>query len=1858
MSAPAVAPTDQDADVGIVEALVAVTGIVDDVNDIIEPGAFARTLRERPHPKVCLEHDWHRPIGKTLDLKELLPGDPQLPKLAADGKPWPREAGALWARYQLNLASEDGRRAYAAARFYGPEESTHSIGYKTRKARRDGGQRRLQDLDLFEYSQVLLPAMRLATLQSVKADAVGPDEVKVRHVRNAAFWRRPVGAALGGRLGSATGVNSPAGEPTIGERGLTEAQVHQIRAAIAQLDDRALSDHEDDLVWREREHVNGGFPAAHLTEELEIVAAERARRARGKSLTSLDDSVHHSAVDLEAKTRYVRDAAYWGYPIGTPITGRMRPKGPAALALRQQGRPPSRSVGTTATKPPEGAKPPAADVATEHDARGLFPEPASPARVRAAHATGNVDVAVDNLVRELTDRGGKPDEAHPLLLQEGVTPAELADELRQSDQWPNRLGDDERGDLIASAVTDYQRVYAEHAQRQHQRREQAAQWQPVSAEEVERLTRDAETALEIGGSQGRPKLVEALAALGHDDPEGFAQHLDQVAEDDSLDAATSELDTFAATRREGAESDTTLPALPDLPETDNLDSISGEELASRLEAAQARVDGLKQRGERRDSEASWDARDALQALERESQRRAADQAERDRIEAQRRAENAATSTHVVPDSPVLAMSAADYAAARERADARRARERNVAREQTIADKQAQQRAHAEQLAETAPPVIDLDAFAERTPSAKKVEPVAGGRLLLEAGSSKNWKLVTAANMGLVNGGEFSPGPERSVETPKNPGKRALRDLADRLAAITDAQGCPAPWTAPRDDMAGDLNATWVQGWRDEQGRNLITASVDVFSQWASEHGLHYSRAERDYSRPDTVPGGAPDADGFRVRTIDELAPGDEIRIPGTDEIGTVASVNLETTKGDLESMWGEQTAKIPGAGDFMAERTYAGSATLTDGRTVGIAPVNLRPESTDGWLRSAAEMQQAGPRFNPRSATVAIRFAGDPDTPQARQDPGMGAIHPDQGPPGQRVEEFHDRFNSYEQPLPEGTRFAALASEEPSVWGRDERPTVGIAVGRVRWEAGNYFQTVRYDDGSYGQIRISALRDNDPAGTRHKSTQRYIQGPTDEQVAEIHREWHLGEPEPIPAESEPEPVAEPEPVPQAPTATIEPDLLDEAAALSDETLGITETEDGQLEASPEVADRQDRIAALLDAEQAGALNLGERSEPELTGTRADLAAELRLQDALRRRDATVRPIPTTRPPSTATAEAPKVRPGLAGAAQDHAEALQSGDQGEIARTRARLESSLRRSRAGSQTARDLADHVSAEAPNDADTVARLAEQLRADARTRRAASARKRREVRRFERERLQSLIGQIDAELRARAGGPTESGPGSTATAPTAPGPLSDAEYAAHTAQVESTLNAALAAGQATDRVHTVRGEGAVWLPDRAAQHKELLDALWARAASVPREHQAVIAGGLGGAGKSTVLRGPAHIDPAAYFTLNPDDIKEEMARRGMIPQVGDLSPMEASPLVHEESSYLANLLARRAYAEGVNVIWDITMSRQASVEKRIQELRGAGYDQVDAVFVDIPVETSVTRALSRHRRGLEKRRTGQGLGGRYVPPDLIRANASSTTSSANREVFDNLRDQFDDWVVYDNSAEGQPPRKIAGAGRWSDQPAGQLANRPDSANIGSVDTETNPWLGNYREALKTLPADQRRELVDTVNPARFKHYATARSTGADHADALRVARGEDANGPSLHASARQLERVAAEKLGVPTNLYGADLSNELDRRKATLARERKRTLATERHDSPDRQNRIDAARQRVVVTQALADLNNPNAKTPHLTDDPNKMTLSRLRSQIIALEGSDNALDRRRLAMLQKAWDRRVAAGERQAG
>lgn len=158
------------ADEGIVETIISVTGIVDNVKDRIMPGAYQKTLVKRK-PKGVWSHDWDTPVSKTLDVKELMPGDSELPSYMPDGDSWPTNAGALKVKTQFNLETQRGREAYSDVVFFGDEQEW-SIGYNVplggAKVDSKSGVRDITMLELYEYSPVLFGAMPLARTTSVK----------------------------------------------------------------------------------------------------------------------------------------------------------------------------------------------------------------------------------------------------------------------------------------------------------------------------------------------------------------------------------------------------------------------------------------------------------------------------------------------------------------------------------------------------------------------------------------------------------------------------------------------------------------------------------------------------------------------------------------------------------------------------------------------------------------------------------------------------------------------------------------------------------------------------------------------------------------------------------------------------------------------------------------------------------------------------------------------------------------------------------------------------------------------------------------------------------------------------------------------------------------------------------------------------------------------------------------------------------------------------------------------------------------------------------------------------------------------------------------------------------------------------------------------------------------------------------------------------------------------------------------------------------------------------------------------------------------------------------------------------------
>jgi predicted ABC-type ATPase len=281
--------------------------------------------------------------------------------------------------------------------------------------------------------------------------------------------------------------------------------------------------------------------------------------------------------------------------------------------------------------------------------------------------------------------------------------------------------------------------------------------------------------------------------------------------------------------------------------------------------------------------------------------------------------------------------------------------------------------------------------------------------------------------------------------------------------------------------------------------------------------------------------------------------------------------------------------------------------------------------------------------------------------------------------------------------------------------------------------------------------------------------------------------------------------------------------------------------------------------------------------------------------------------------------------------------------------------------------------------------------------------------------------LRQAESESRAaQAAARGQAAPGEYA-------PLTDEQFAAHVRDVQEAVQGALSRGTATSARHS-RDGGYSWTPQRVLEHQQILQDFLAKQVSVPSEKKALVMGGLPGAGKSTTMKLIPDISLRDYAIINPDDFKAELATRGMVPEVAGLSPLEASSLVHDESSWLADEAARLLLERGKNIAYDMTMAHEASVIHRLDRLDKGGYT-VRGVFVDSPVERSVQRALRRYKQGLEAYRAGTSpLGGRYVPPDMIRSQELSPGHTRNRQNFEALKSRFADWQLWDNN--GTAPR------------------------------------------------------------------------------------------------------------------------------------------------------------------------------------------------------------------------------------
>ncbi|WPY95071.1 HK97 family phage prohead protease [Limimaricola variabilis] len=126
----------------------------DQGGDVVAPGAYTASLERLAaaggRVRMLWQHDPARPIGVWDEVRE-------------DGK-------GLWVRGRILEAVAQGREA-AALVAAGAIDGL-SIGYRTRRAQKDGAGRRLTELELWEVSLVTFPMLREARVGAKRDDAL------------------------------------------------------------------------------------------------------------------------------------------------------------------------------------------------------------------------------------------------------------------------------------------------------------------------------------------------------------------------------------------------------------------------------------------------------------------------------------------------------------------------------------------------------------------------------------------------------------------------------------------------------------------------------------------------------------------------------------------------------------------------------------------------------------------------------------------------------------------------------------------------------------------------------------------------------------------------------------------------------------------------------------------------------------------------------------------------------------------------------------------------------------------------------------------------------------------------------------------------------------------------------------------------------------------------------------------------------------------------------------------------------------------------------------------------------------------------------------------------------------------------------------------------------------------------------------------------------------------------------------------------------------------------------------------------------------------------------------------------------
>lgn len=253
----------------------------------------------------------------------------------------------------------------------------------------------------------------------------------------------------------------------------------------------------------------------------------------------------------------------------------------------------------------------------------------------------------------------------------------------------------------------------------------------------------------------------------------------------------------------------------------------------------------------------------------------------------------------------------------------------------------------------------------------------------------------------------------------------------------------------------------------------------------------------------------------------------------------------------------------------------------------------------------------------------------------------------------------------------------------------------------------------------------------------------------------------------------------------------------------------------------------------------------------------------------------------------------------------------------------------------------------------------------------------------------------------------------------------LSDDEYNDHVARLRKAIDSAPSSSY-SHIAHA--GPMQRYTPERHAAQEAILDDAWAELGGddIPKGRQGLILGGTPGSGKTTV-RDSAQVPEVGpvkthFLPIDADYFKGKLIDAGLAPSLPGFSPMEAAPLMHQESNDMAKRFARRAYDQGTNLAWDYTLRHSGSGPHRLEEFGRFGYTP-HGIYVHATPEDSLARVQKRHRDDLGQYMEGlHRHGGRYVPPEII-TDSVNGGRIANRDNYDAIASRLATSQVFDTS-------------------------------------------------------------------------------------------------------------------------------------------------------------------------------------------------------------------------------------------